>query len=352
MTQNTSTTRGTDEAFLKLMEVSGTSVLKLFGFSAEQADKYHFRAVVFKDKRVEPDVEGVPILESKDKRVFIEFQGYTDKFIRYRLLSEILLGCQADQYEDQVLAGIVYTENKFQQAALPIQAFEATDCQLKGCIKEIVLTDYTEEQLRNIDPKLIVLAPFTLPSKADKITLIEKSQQWYQAVNQLFSIDQQQTVLNVLGLFILNRFRDISDKEVMAMLHFDLMDTVAGRQVYEKGLIEDARNMVAIALEERFEMVPSQIIEQIRAITHHDVLESLFRYALRCSGISGFNEILSKKRLIITLEERFGHVPSLIVDQIRAINHQEVLDHLLQQAKQCPDIDCFKKILLKTIESV
>lgn len=221
------------------------------------------------------------------------------------------------------------------------------DCQLKGCFQEIVLTDYTEKQLQKIDPKLVVLAPFTLPSKADKITLIEKSQQWNKAVNKLFSIDQQQSVLNVLGLFILNRFRDISDKEVMAMLHFDLMDTVAGKQIYEKGLIEDARNMVTIALEERFEMVPSQINEHIRAITRHDALESLFRYALRCPGISGFNEMLSKKRVTITLEERFGHVPSRIVDQIRAINHQDLLDNLLIQAMRCLDLDGFKKILSK-----
>jgi len=342
--------RGTDEAFLQLMAVSGSSILKLFGVPPKKADKYHFRAVVFKEKRIEPDVEGIPMLESEDGRVFIEFQGYTDKFIRYRLMTEVLQGCQHDQYEGKVFAGIVYTDKAFQKAALSIQSFSETeDCQFKGCFQEIVLTDYTEKQLQNIDPKLVVLAPFTLPSKADKITLLEKSQQWYKTVNKLFSIDQQQSILNILGLFILNRFRDISDKEVMAMLHFDLMDTVAGRQVYEKGLIEEARNMLTIALEERFEMVPSQIIEHIRAITRHDALESLFKYALRCPGISGFNEMLSKKRLIITLEERFGHVPSLIADQIRAINRQEVLDNLLKEAMACSDLNSFNKIFSKTI---
>jgi len=36
------------------------------------------------------------------------------------------------------------------------------------------------------------------------------------------------------------------------MLNFDLMDTVAGQQVHEMGLIEDAREMVLDALDVRF----------------------------------------------------------------------------------------------------
>jgi hypothetical protein len=43
---------------------------------------------------------------------------------------------------------------------------------LKGCFREIVLTDYTEEKREAIDPKRIVLAPFTLTDKTDKTTLL------------------------------------------------------------------------------------------------------------------------------------------------------------------------------------
>jgi hypothetical protein len=35
------TTLGTDEAFLKLMKVSGNNILKLFGVPAAEAEKYH-----------------------------------------------------------------------------------------------------------------------------------------------------------------------------------------------------------------------------------------------------------------------------------------------------------------------
>ncbi|MEZ5671952.1 MAG: hypothetical protein R3E08_06035 [Thiotrichaceae bacterium] len=40
-----------------------------------------------------PDVEGMPILEALNIRVTLEFQGYTDKYIRYRSLNNMLQIC-------------------------------------------------------------------------------------------------------------------------------------------------------------------------------------------------------------------------------------------------------------------
>jgi hypothetical protein len=138
MTKKTqTTTRGTDDAFWQLMEVGGSSILKLLGVSPEEAEKYCFRAVALKEKRLDPDVEGFPILESEGGRVFIEFQGYHDKFIRYRLIAEVLQGCWHEQYEGKVFAGIVYTDKKYKNYALSLSnAFtEANECQLKGSFR-------------------------------------------------------------------------------------------------------------------------------------------------------------------------------------------------------------------------
>jgi hypothetical protein len=78
------------------------------------------------------------------------------------------------------------------------------------------------------------------------------------------------------------------------MLNFDLMDTVAGQQVYEMGLIEEAREMVLEALKEKFGIVPSDMIQQIRAISLRDHLKQLLRQAIRCSDLESFKEMLSK----------------------------------------------------------
>ncbi|MCP4605828.1 MAG: DUF2887 domain-containing protein, partial [Proteobacteria bacterium] len=107
--KQTSKKRRTDEAFLQLMSICGGAVLKLLGVPPEEAERYLFRAVVLKEKRVEPDVEGFPLLEGEGRRAFIEFQGWHDKFIRYKLGGKVFIACSQENYEGKVFAGIIFT---------------------------------------------------------------------------------------------------------------------------------------------------------------------------------------------------------------------------------------------------
>jgi len=114
--------------------------------------------------------------------------------------------------------------------------------------------------------------------------------------------------LSILGLFILNRFREITYEEVIAMLKFDLMDTVAGRQLYEmgqqKGLqqghgeglqkgLNNSRDMLLDALDARFGLIPHKMIDKIRTIDQLEMLKSLFKQAMRCSDLQSFKKQLS-----------------------------------------------------------
>ena len=259
MLKQKQTTRGTDEAFLKLMAISGSSLLKLLGVPPKQADKYHFRAVTLKEKHIKPDVEAIPKLKSKEGPVFVEFQAYSDPFIRYRLAASVFLGCTQQQHKENVIAGIVYSDKEYQKAALPLSKVATgseKDYLVKNWIKEVVLTKYTEQELINTDPKLVVLAPFTLSTTTEKAAVLEKGRKGINRIQQVFPASQQREALDILGLFILNRFRQLEYEEVIAMLNFDLMDSVAGRQVYEmgvqKGLSESAQENILIVLEERF----------------------------------------------------------------------------------------------------
>ena len=299
MAESKKTTRGTDETFIKLMTVSGSSILKLLGVPSRQAEKYHFRAVTLKEKRIEPDVEAIPKLKSKQGPVFIEFQGYHDPFIRYRLAASVFQSCAKQEYNGKIIAGIVYTDTGCKTAVLPLSTvMDSEDCLVKNWFQEIVLTDYTEAELLATDPKLIVLAPFTIPKKSDKALVLEKGQEWGRQVVQVFPSQQHQEALDILGLFVLNRFRQLQYEEVIAMLNFDLMDTVAGRQLHDighqKGLIEDAREMLLDVLEERFGIVPNDMIQDIRTVSIRDNLKQLHRQAIRCPNIDGFEEMLSK----------------------------------------------------------
>ncbi|RKZ73411.1 MAG: hypothetical protein DRR19_31030 [Candidatus Parabeggiatoa sp. nov. 1] len=195
------------------------------------------------------------------------------------------------------MAGIVYTDKPYQDVAEPLNAFqclqEGEQCQLKGCFREIVLSEYTEEELERIDPKLVVLAPFTLSPQTDKTTLLVKGHEWHKKVTQKFPTDKRWEALNILGLFILNRFRQISYEEVIAMLNFDLMDTVAGKQLFDMGQVKALREMVLEVLKARFELVPNEMLDKIRAISQLDNLKHILIQATLSPDIDSFKGKLS-----------------------------------------------------------
>ncbi|TGO02125.1 hypothetical protein PN36_30055 [Candidatus Thiomargarita nelsonii] len=269
------------------MKVSGSGILKLFGMAAQEAEKYHFHAVDLKGKSVKPDIEGFPTLASEDGRIFLEFQGYSDPFIRHRLMAEVFLGCASEHYKGFIMAGIVYTDEQYKKDAEPLNTFvKKPDSPLNDYLQEIVLTDYTAEQLEAIDPKLVILAPFTLSAETDKTALLAKAHEWQKSVTQIFPTEKRWDALNVLGLFILNRFRQLNYDEVITMLNFDLMDTVAGKQIYDMGLHRGLLD----ALNTRFGIVPNEMVDQIGAINRPDVLENLHKEAILCPDIGSFSE--------------------------------------------------------------
>ncbi len=291
--------RGTDEPFLRLMGIGGPAVLKLLGIASDEAEEYTFRSVVLKERRLEPDTEAIPLLEGRGGKAYIEFQGYSDRFIRYRLVSKIMLACAQDGYEDRVFAGIVYTDGSYRKAALPVKALgEKAGGEILKSFQEIVLTEYTEAQLTGTDPRLIVLAPFTVSPKEGKTGVISRGRRWKEEILRVFPGHSVRDALNVTGLFIMNRFREITREEVISMLDFDLMDTVAGRQIFEegieKGILKDAKDMVIEALTERFAAVPSSVRDEVYSVGQHDALKELLRYAIRSSDIGAFRKVLSK----------------------------------------------------------
>ena len=207
----------------------------------------------------------------------------------------VFQSCAQQEYKGKVIAGIIYTDTSYKTAALPLSTVMGSeDCLAKSCFKEIVLTDYTETELLATDPKLVVLAPFTLPANSDKAEILDKGKEWGHKIGQVFPSQQHQEALDILGLFVLNRFRQLQYEEVIAMLNFDLMDTVAGQQLYQKGLIEGVREDILEALEERFGVVPNDMAKQIHTVSLRDNLRQLLRQAIRCPNIEGFKEMLLK----------------------------------------------------------
>ena len=66
------------------------------------------------------------------------------------------------------------------------------------------------------------------------------------------------------------------------------------QQGMQQGMLEEARDMLMQLLEERFGLLSTSIVSQIKAIEEREVLKSLFKQALRVQSLDGFKELLSK----------------------------------------------------------
>ncbi|MBF0551880.1 MAG: hypothetical protein HQK60_15265 [Deltaproteobacteria bacterium] len=92
------------------------------------------------------------------------------------------------------------------------------------------------------------------------------------------------------------------------MWNFDLMDTVAGRQIYwagirkgrrevrreiiREGRIKQARENILDILTARFEFVPQDILYKIDQIERHDTLKKLVKTAIKTADLWAFRSKL------------------------------------------------------------
>ncbi|KPA15695.1 hypothetical protein MHK_004103 [Candidatus Magnetomorum sp. HK-1] len=98
------------------------------------------------------------------------------------------------------------------------------------------MTELTEKQLIEIDKRLTILSPFTVKQNISKKTLFQKCQKWRQTATESFDDESIHDAIEILGLFILNRFKQLKLKEVLSMLNFNLTETVAGQEIMDIGL--------------------------------------------------------------------------------------------------------------------
>lgn len=311
----TSESRGTDDPFYKLMHIGGEAILTLIGVKSPK--DYKPKAVVLKEKKLYPDIIAEP--KTDGDRVFIEFQGYKDPMIRYSLTSKITAYCARENYTGSILGVIIYTDDQYKDSAIPIDICGQSDeFRITGRFKEIVLSEFTEKQLIEIDPRLIVLAPFTLGKSIKKTLISNRCYQWKETIKKVYTKETQDESLEILGLFILNRYKNLSLQEVFAMLNLNLEKTKAGKELIsmgemigiekgvkkgikegvKKGIKEGAllksRQMLVCAVEEKFGGISEKALSVINRISKEQIINELFKKVLRCHTIEEFIESLKE----------------------------------------------------------
>ncbi|HIJ85207.1 MAG: hypothetical protein HW380_725 [Magnetococcales bacterium] len=292
--------RSTDEAFVKLMTLSGDALLKLLGMDPQAAATYHFRATVLKQKRLAPDIEGWSLTAEDQPRVLLEFQGYEDPFVRYRLAAKVFMSCAQDSYHGPVLAGIIYTDRPYKKAALPLAVFaKQSGCRLDDCFVEVVLSEFSEEQLKKVDPRLLLLAPLTLKMNTDAEDLKRKGRDWQEEIDKSFPELVRYAAREIMGLFALARHRTINVMEVIQMLNLDLSPDGGIMRLYwegerkgkQEGEQKGEAKILMRQLQRRFGAIPAWASEKISAAKPSFLEE----WSLRIFEAQSLDEVFSDK---------------------------------------------------------
>ncbi|KPA10479.1 hypothetical protein MHK_009331 [Candidatus Magnetomorum sp. HK-1] len=264
------------------MQISGDAILKLIGI--DQPEAYDAISIVLKEKKLYPDIVAFPKKNTHGERIFIEFQGNIDEMIRFSLASKITMSCAHDHYNGPILGVIIYTDQQCKNAALPVKIHSEHDKSYNLCanFKEIVLPTYSEKQFAKIDQRLTILAPFTISQKLPVKKLSQLCRQWKKILFNVYPKDKHKDISNVLSLFILNRFKDISVKEVKEMLNFDLSETRAGKELIGLGQREGQKHFLIMTLKDRFGKLSERIeleIKQSNVNTLVKMRKSLFDFS-------------------------------------------------------------------------
>jgi len=79
-------------------------------------------------------------------------------------------------------------------------------------------------------------------------------------------------------------------REVRGMEYITTAEKIGMR----KGMLEEAREMVLEALQERFGHVPEDVERRVRGIGDRGILKGLLRHVIRCGSLDEFREKLGE----------------------------------------------------------
>jgi len=86
----------------------------------------------------------------------------------------------------------------------------------------------------------------------------------------------------------------IREEEVKGMEYITTAERIGMRKGLEQGMLEDAREMVLEAVEERLGSVPEDVREKVMGIGDRDTLKRLHRLAIRCDSLEEFRRELAR----------------------------------------------------------
>ena len=282
-------------SLLRLLEIEDYKDYKAFSFTVKDIERHS--DIVFENQR------------GKDRAIWVEFQGYSDEFIFYRMNIAMTMYCQERKYFGEILPVVIFLKRSYRQTARKLGYHFKGRNRLFFEPEVIILGKKLVQELQDLkDIHLIPLYPLCniSPQKTR-----ESAPEWAEEVKQTkqLSTKEKNNILALLGGFIAHQIKKLTLKEINKLLGgYKMEDTQVGKDLIEIGVVRGIEKGIEKGLEKGIEKGKRQT-------------------------------------LLNQLSYKFGKIPEDIINNINSISEEAKLDDLAIKIIKLTDLDQLKKLL-------
>jgi predicted transposase YdaD len=222
----------TDFLFHEFFQLAPQAFFELLQIRPECEYKFESPVVKATERRMDGILEPA---EPGFTRYFIEVQGYTDKAIYWRTLHQIsLYHAQRPELNNTAWQLVLlFLDSNYDPGPETLGSLNSVrnDWLIRGNVPNLL------RQVSEHSAVLHVLRP--LITEREEVLRAEASR-WVSEIQQLTAVDRsdQEKLLSLLSQFIIQKFSNLSRKEVEIMLKLTpIRETVAGREWIQEGQI-------------------------------------------------------------------------------------------------------------------
>jgi len=272
------------ESLLRMLDIQDYSDYKALSVTVKEIERRS--DIVFENQR------------GRDRVIWVEFQGYRDEYVFYRMNIAMTMYCQQREFFGELLPIVIFLKHSYHKAArlLYYQFDERRYLFFKPEV--IVLNLKSVRELQDLkDVRLIPLYPLCdiSPKK-----IIEQTPRWVTEVQQAeqLSEGERTNIVALLGGFISHRIKKLSLKDINQLLGgFKMEETQVGKDLIEigieKGIEKGKQQTLLNLLSYKFGKIPEDIVNRINSISDESKLDDLSVRILELTDLDQLKKILN-----------------------------------------------------------
>ena len=289
----------TDKLFHQYSILFGESLLRLLDIE----DYSDYKAISFTVKEIERRSDIVfENQQGRERAIWVEFQGYRDEYVYYRLAVAMTLYCQQREFFGELLPIVIFLKRSHYIAAHKLIFSYKGHSRLLFEPEVIVFDNKLVKELQALDDiRLVPLYPLCDISPKEIKT---KAPKWVAEIQQAKQLSplEKTNIVALLGGFISHRIKKLTLNDINQLLGgFKMEETQVGKDLIEigvekgieKGIEKGKQETLLKQLSYKFGKIPVDIKSQISTLSDETKLDDLATKILELTDLDELKKILN-----------------------------------------------------------